>query len=67
MAIQQRFGREAKLTVALFLLGISTAGIAFLPSYGSLGFTAIVLLSIFRVGQASHWAAPGMACLHFSP
>jgi MFS family permease len=51
MAIQQRFGREAKLTVALFLLGISTAGIAFLPSYASLGFTAIVLLSIFRVGQ----------------
>jgi MFS family permease len=51
MAIQERFGREAKLTVALFLLGISTAGIAFLPSYGSLGFTAIVLLSIFRVGQ----------------
>jgi MFS family permease len=51
MAIQQRFGREAKLTVALFLLGISTAGIAFLPSYGSLGFMAIVLLSIFRVGQ----------------
>jgi MFS family permease len=51
MAIQQRFGREAKLTVALFLLGISTAGIAFLPSYGSLGFTAIVLLSVFRVGQ----------------
>ena len=51
MAIQRRFGREAKLTVALFLLGISTAGIAFLPSYGSLGFSAIVLLSIFRVGQ----------------
>lgn len=51
MAIQDRFGREAKLTIALFLLGISTAGIAFLPSYGSLGFTAIVLLSIFRIGQ----------------
>ena len=51
MAIQERFGREAKLTVALFLLGISTAGIAFLPSYGSLGFSAIVLLSIFRLGQ----------------
>src|ERR1700761_4669951 len=31
MGIQRRFGREAKLTVALFLLGISTAGIAFLP------------------------------------
>src|ERR1700761_7622363 len=32
MAIQKRFGREAKLTAALFLLGISTAGIAFVPS-----------------------------------
>ena len=51
MALQQRLGREAKLTIALFLLGISTAGIAFLPGYGSLGFSAIVLLSIFRVGQ----------------
>src|SRR5215470_10326049 len=51
MAIQKRFGREAKLTVALFSLGISTAGIAFLPSYHSLGFTAIILLSIFRMGQ----------------
>ena len=51
MAIQERFGREAKLTVALFLLGISTAGIAFLPAYGSLGFASIVLLSVFRVGQ----------------
>src|SRR3981081_2475225 len=51
MSIQKRFGREAKLTVALFLLGISTAGMAFLPGYGSLGFTSIVLLSVFRIGQ----------------
>jgi MFS family permease len=51
MRLQRRFGREAKLTIALFLLGISTAGIAFLPGYASLGFTAIVLLSVLRVGQ----------------
>jgi MFS family permease len=51
MGIQRRFGREAKLTTALFLLGISTAGIAFLPGYASLGITSIVLLSIFRIGQ----------------
>lgn len=51
MAIQHRFGRETKLTVALFLLGLSTAGIAFLPGYASLGAASIVLLSIFRVGQ----------------
>ncbi|MDM0104478.1 MFS transporter [Variovorax sp. J22R24] len=51
MAVQRRFGREAKLTIALFLLGISTAGIAFLPGYASMGFASIVLLSILRVGQ----------------
>jgi MFS family permease len=51
MAIQRRFGREAKLTGALFLLGISTAGIAFLPGYATLGTGAIVLLSVFRLGQ----------------
>lgn len=51
MAIQRRFGREAKLTTALFLLGISTAGIAFLPTYAHLGFGSIVLLSLLRIGQ----------------
>jgi len=51
MDIQRRWGRETKLTLALFLLGSSTAGIAFLPGYGSLGYMAIVLLAILRVGQ----------------
>jgi MFS family permease len=51
MAIQRRYGRETKLTLALFLLGISTAGIAFLPGYSSIGAASIVLLSVFRVGQ----------------
>jgi MFS family permease len=51
MSIQRRFGREAKLTIALFVLGTSTAGIAFLPGYASIGFTSIVLLSVFRFAQ----------------
>ena len=51
MVIQRRFGRGAKLTVALFLLGSSTVGIAFLPGYASIGTAAIVLLSIFRFTQ----------------
>src|ERR1051325_11389604 len=51
MAIQKKFGRETKLTIALFLLGISTAGIAFLPGFASLGSPSILLLSVFRVGQ----------------
>lgn len=51
MAVQRRWGMATKLTIALFLLGTSTVGIAFLPSYESIGATAIVLLSIFRIGQ----------------
>ena len=51
MAIEKRYGRGVKLTAALFLLGVSTAGIAFLPSYTSLGFTAIILLSVLRFLQ----------------
>lgn len=51
MEIQRRWGRGVKLTAALFLLGISTAGMAFLPSYASLGMASIVLLSIFRFAQ----------------
>jgi len=51
MAIQRRFGREAKLTLALLMLGFSTAGIAFLPTYSHLGFASIILLSLLRIGQ----------------
>ena len=51
MSIQRKLGREAKLTMALFLLGLSTAGIAFLPTYSHIGFASIVLLSVLRIGQ----------------
>jgi len=39
------------MTVALFLLGVSTVGIAFLPGYDVLGRTAIWLLALFRFAQ----------------
>ena len=51
MAIQRRWGRATKLTTALFLLGSCTVGMAFLPSYDTLGRTAIALLALFRFGQ----------------
>jgi MFS family permease len=51
MAIQRRWGRGTKLTIALFMLGTSTVGIAFLPGYETAGALSIVLLSVFRVGQ----------------
>ena len=52
MAIQRRYGRGVKLTVALFLLGSSTVAIAFLPGYDvDRHRRAIVLLALFRIGQ----------------
>ena len=49
--IDRTYGRGAKLTTALFLLGGSTAAIAFVPSYHSAGVGAALLLALFRMGQ----------------
>ncbi|WP_238298165.1 MFS transporter, partial [Methylobacterium soli] len=51
MAVDRRYGRGVKLTIALFLLGGSTAAISFLPNYAHLGAASIVLLAAFRIGQ----------------
>lgn len=50
-AIDRAWGRGAKLTTALFLLGGSTAAIAFLPGYETLGIFSAILLALFRTGQ----------------
>ncbi|WP_169805538.1 MFS transporter [Novosphingobium rosa] len=51
MLIDLAYGRTAKLVVALFMLGGSTASIAFLPGYDEMGRGAIALLALFRLGQ----------------
>ncbi len=51
MAIDRRHGRGVKLTIAMFLLGGSTAAISFLPGYAQIGTLSIVLLCAFRIGQ----------------
>ncbi|MFD1702931.1 MFS transporter [Methylopila henanensis] len=51
MWIDRRHGRGAKLTIALFLLGGSTAAIAFLPGHAQVGDLAVVILALFRIGQ----------------
>lgn len=50
-AIDRAAGKNAKLTLALFLLGISTCAIAFLPPYQSIGVASIWLLALARIGQ----------------
>ncbi|MGV8804267.1 MAG: MFS transporter [Polaromonas sp.] len=51
MAIQRRYGRGVKLGGALFLLGVATVSMAFLPVYATLGAAAIVLLALLRFLQ----------------
>ena len=51
MAVDRAWGRGAKLTIALFLLGGSTAALAFLPGYDTIGTASAVLLALFRIGQ----------------
>ncbi|PXA97851.1 MFS transporter [Nostoc sp. 3335mG] len=50
-AVDRLYGRGVKLTIALMLLGISTVAIAFLPSYDQVGWLAVAILIIFRLGQ----------------
>ncbi len=51
IALDRRYGRGVKLTLALFLLGGSTMAIALLPGYDRIGAASIWLLALFRVGQ----------------
>lgn len=70
--IHTRYGRGAKLTIALFMLGTSTAGIAFLPTYQVLGAAALVMLAVLRIGQglalAGSWdGLPSLLALNAPP
>ncbi len=51
MWVDRQYGRGVKLTIALFLLGGSTAAVAFLPSYAVFGVGSALLLALFRLGQ----------------
>ena len=51
LGIDAVLGRGTKLTIALFLLGGSTAAVAFLPGYDTIGVWSAVLLAVFRIGQ----------------
>jgi len=51
MAIDRRYGRGTKLTIALFLLGTSTVSVGFLPGYESVGIASAVILGVLRIGQ----------------
>jgi MFS family permease len=51
MWVDRTYGRGTKLTIALLVLGGSTASIAFLPGYETIGYWSPALLALFRLGQ----------------
>jgi MFS family permease len=51
MRIDRLHGRSVKLTTAMFVLGASTASIAFLPSYQDVGSFSIYFLCVSRFIQ----------------
>lgn len=72
MAIQRHFGRGAKLTAALFLLGTCTVTMALLPGYAASGPLAIALLAACRIGQglalgASWDGLPSLLAMNAAP
>jgi MFS family permease len=54
-----RIGRKATLVTALLTMGLSTVAIGLLPTYGSIGVYAALLLALCRVGRALGSAASG--------
>jgi metabolite-proton symporter len=46
-----RVGRKTTLVIALSTMGISTVAIGALPTYGTIGFAAPLLLALCRFGQ----------------
>jgi MFS family permease len=72
MTFQRRWSRGTKLTIALFLLGSATAGMAFLPSYKVIGAWSIGLLVLFRIlqgiAQGGSWdGLPSLLALNTPP
>ncbi|MBC9247378.1 MFS transporter [Paracoccus sp. 11-3] len=51
MRVDRKYGRGAKLTIALFLLGTCTVAMGLVPSYASVGDWAIIIMAILRFGQ----------------
>lgn len=59
--IGDRKGRRSVLTTTVALMGVATLGMGLLPTYGSIGFAAPVLLILLRVCQGLSAAGENMS------
>ena len=66
-----RIGRKSTLVASLLLMGISTLLIAFLPTYGMVGWVAPALLCILRFGQGfglgGEWGGAALLAVENAP
>ena len=66
-----RLGRKSMLVLTLFIMGLSTFCIGLLPTYGSIGVLAPVLLILLRIiqgiGLGGEWGGASLMVLEHAP
>lgn len=66
-----RIGRKSTLVASLLLMGLSTAAIAFLPGYATIGWWAPLLLCLLRLGQGiglgGEWSGAALLAVENAP
>jgi len=66
-----RVGRKSTLVASLLLMGASTVGIGFLPTYAEVGWLAPLLLCLLRLGQGvglgGEWGGAALLAVENAP
>ncbi|PZU09609.1 MFS transporter [Sphingomonas sp.] len=66
-----RIGRKSTLVASLLTMGLSTTLVAFLPTYGSIGWPAALILCILRFGQGfglgGEWGGAALLAVENAP
>ncbi|WP_454887211.1 MFS transporter [Sphingomonas oryzagri] len=66
-----RIGRKSTLVASLLLMGLSTAAVAFLPTYPMIGWVAPALLCLLRFGQGiglgGEWSGAALLAVENAP
>jgi metabolite-proton symporter len=66
-----RIGRKSTLVASLFIMGVSTFAVAFLPTFAAIGWAAPALLCLLRFGQGfglgGEWGGAALLAVENAP